>query len=56
MRRGGWGGGRLAGELLDDRAGDGGGEQGVAAGDDAHRGGDLFGRGIFEHEAARAGA
>jgi hypothetical protein len=31
-------------------------DEDVAAGDDAHRGGDLFGRGVFEHEAARAGA
>ena len=43
-------------ELLDHGARDGGGEQRLAAGDDADRGGDLLGRRVLEHEAARAGA
>lgn len=38
------GGGWLVGELFDDGAGDGGGGLGVAGGDDADGGGDLFGR------------
>jgi hypothetical protein len=47
---------RLACELRDHRARDGRGEQGLAAGDDPDGGGDLLGRSVLEHEAARAGA
>jgi len=46
----------VPGELLDDRAGHGGREQRFTAGDDADRGGDLFGRGVLEHEPASTGA
>jgi len=46
----------LSCELLDHGAGDSGGEQRLAAGDDADGSGDLFGRRVLEHEAARARA
>ena len=52
---GGLGPDRDSGELLDDRAGDGRGEQRVAAGHDPDRRDDLLRRRVLEHEPARAG-
>ncbi len=46
----------LGGEALDEPAGDAGGEEGIAGGDDPHGVEDVFGSGVFEEEAARSAA
>ena len=46
----------LGGEAFDEPAGDAGGEEGIAGGDDPHGVEDVFGSGVFEEEAARSAA
>jgi hypothetical protein len=53
--RGGGAGGRPAAEVLDQPAGDGGGEQGLACGHRAHGAGQLLAARVLEQEAAGAG-
>ena len=50
----GWRGGRRAGELGDEAAGDGRGDEPVARRDDADRGDQVVGFGVLEQEPARA--
>ena len=50
------GGGQAAADLVEQLAGDRGGEHGVSGGDRAHGLDDLVGGGVLEQEAAGAGA